>query len=171
MTDLLYKLQKPTPEQLALAEDYSRLSLLWGLIMVALILIVVFSLFIVVAFPSPITILITLLITCGIEFSYNQQNMYDKQRQELDTDERMEQISLVELKDKIKINDDKMEIEPLSEEYQYSSRDNSLQRTETNTFKIVKVDFYTERPIKLISRNGVTFDMTRDEFEKLKEGK
>ena len=75
-----------------------------------------------------------------------------------------EDISITEIKEHIKIDNNRLTINPLPENYQY--KDDVLDRTKPHDFKID--DFYKETNVKLIDSNNNTYEITHDQLEELK---
>ena len=75
-----------------------------------------------------------------------------------------EDISITEIKEHIKIDNNRLTIDPLPENYQY--KDDVLDRTKPHDFKID--DFYKETNVKLIDSNNNTYEITHDQLEELK---
>ena len=73
--------------------------------------------------------------------------------------------SLVEIKDYIKINNNRLTIDALPENYQY--KDNKLDKTKPHDFK--HDDFYKESNVKLIDSNNNTYEITHEQLEELKQ--
>ena len=80
---------------------------------------------------------------------------------------RPQNVSLLEIKDKIKIEQDKMTIEPLDEDYSYIA--NNASANKPQVFRIEVDPFYTNKNAKLIDNDGQQFDITRDKLTRLKE--
>lgn len=79
------------------------------------------------------------------------------------------QISLLDIRDKVTVVDNKLTIDPLDEEYVYT--DSQLSTKEPHVFKVEIDDFFTDKPVQVTDKDGNSFNIPRDEFEKLKEGK
>ena len=79
-----------------------------------------------------------------------------------------EPANIVEIKDHVKINNDKLTIDSLPSNYSYS--DKKLSSNTHHDFKIVKNDFYTDSDstIKLIDKNQKEYTISKDELEELK---
>lgn len=78
------------------------------------------------------------------------------------------QISLLDIRDKVTVVDNKLTIDPLDEEYVYT--DSQLSTNEPHVFKVEIDDFFTDKPVQVTDKDGNSFNIPRDEFEKLKEG-
>ena len=76
--------------------------------------------------------------------------------------------SITEVKDYIKINNDKLTINPLPDKYYYENK--TLKPDEHHDFKIVKDDFYTDENlnVKIVDVTGQEYYISKSEFEKLK---
>lgn len=72
--------------------------------------------------------------------------------------------SLSEIKDYIKIDNNRLTIDALPENYQY--KDDKLDRTKPHDFKID--DFYKELNVKLIDSNNNTYEITHEQLGELK---
>lgn len=82
--------------------------------------------------------------------------------------EYLQPANLIEIKDYIKINNDKLTIERLPDKYYY--KDKKLSKNTHHDFRIVKNDFYTDSDstIKLIDKNQKEYPISKDELEELK---
>lgn len=78
-----------------------------------------------------------------------------------------EPVPITEIKDHIKIENNRLTINPLPENYQYQNR--TLDETKAHDFKID--DFYKESNVKLIDINNNTYEITHEQLEELKRGK
>lgn len=76
--------------------------------------------------------------------------------------------SITEVKDYIKINNDKLTINPLPDKYYYENK--TLKTNEHHDFKIIKDDFYTDENlnVKIIDVTGQEYYISKSEFEQLK---
>lgn len=74
-------------------------------------------------------------------------------------------IPITEIKEHIKIEDNRLTIDALPENYQY--KDNKLDKTKPHDFKID--DFYKELNVKLIDSNNNTYEITHEQLEELKQ--
>ena len=76
--------------------------------------------------------------------------------------------SITEVKDYIKIDNDKLTINPLPDKYYYENK--NLKTNEHHDFKIIKDDFYTDETlnVKLIDVTGQEYYISKSEFEQLK---
>lgn len=79
------------------------------------------------------------------------------------------QISLLDIRDKVTVVDNKLTIDPLDEGYVYT--DSQLSTKEPHVFKVEIDDFFTDKPVQVTDKDGNSFDIPRNEFEKLKEVK
>ena len=79
----------------------------------------------------------------------------------------LEPANIVEIKDHIKINNDKLTIDSLPDNYSYN--DKKLSPNTHHDFKIVKNDFYTDSDstIKLIDKNQKEYTISKNELEEL----
>ena len=79
----------------------------------------------------------------------------------------LEPANLIEIKDYIKINNDKLTIESLPDKYYYE--DKKLSKNTHHDFRIVKNDFYTDSDstIKLIDKNNKEYTISKSELEEL----
>lgn len=73
--------------------------------------------------------------------------------------------SIVEIKDKIKIEGDKLTIEPLPNKYSYNN--DYLTSNESHDFKISKDTFYSDSDVKLVDKRGKEYYIQKPEFEEL----
>ena len=75
--------------------------------------------------------------------------------------------NLIEIKDHIKINNDKLTIDSLPDSYYYANKE--LSPNTHHDFRIVKNDFYTDSDstIKLIDKNQKEYTISKDELEEL----
>ena len=76
--------------------------------------------------------------------------------------------NITEIKDYIKIDKDKLTINPLPDKYYYENK--TLKTNEHHDFKIIKDDFYTDEIInfKIIDVTGKEYYISKSEFEQLK---
>lgn len=72
---------------------------------------------------------------------------------------------LTEIKEQIKIDNNRLTINPLPENYQYQNK--TLDKTKPHDFKID--DFYKESNVKLIDSNNNTYEITHEQLEELKK--
>lgn len=75
------------------------------------------------------------------------------------------EVNLSEIKDHIKINENKLTIEPLPENYKYKSR--YLDNNKPHTFKIYEST--QEYNVKLIDNNDNKYEITSEQLEELKK--
>jgi hypothetical protein len=82
--------------------------------------------------------------------------------------EYLQPANLIEIKDYIKINNDKLTIENLPDKFYY--KDKQLSKNTHHDFRIVKNDFYTDTDstIKLIDKNQKEYTISKNELEELK---
>lgn len=76
--------------------------------------------------------------------------------------------NITEIKDYIKIDKDKLTINPLPDKYYYENK--TLKTNEHHDFKIIKDDFYTDEILnfKIIDVTGKEYYISKSEFEQLK---
>ena len=74
-------------------------------------------------------------------------------------------ITIYQLKDHIKIKEDKLTINPLPKQYHY--KDKILNDNETHDFKIIKNEFYSDVNPKLVDKNGNQYEITNNELNQL----
>ena len=76
--------------------------------------------------------------------------------------------SITEIKDYIKIDNDKLTINSLPDKYYYENK--TLKTNEHHDFKIIKDDFYTDENlnVKIIDVTGQEYYISKSEFEQLK---
>ena len=79
--------------------------------------------------------------------------------------EKKVHTSIIAIKDKIKIEGDKLAIEPLPDKHTYQN--NYLSSNESHDFKIVKDTFYSDSDIKLVDKRGKEYYIQKPEFEEL----
>ena len=79
----------------------------------------------------------------------------------------LQPANITEIKDHIKINNDKLTIESLPDKYYYE--DKNLSKNTHHDFRIVKNDFYTDsdNTIKLIDKNQKEYTISKSELEEL----
>ena len=73
--------------------------------------------------------------------------------------------SIVEVKDKIEIKDNKLTINELPENYLYVKK--YLDKNIPHDFKMVKDDFYQDRDIKLIDNEGTEYKLSAKDFKEI----
>lgn len=76
-----------------------------------------------------------------------------------------EPIPITENKDHIKIENNRLTIDPLPENYQYQNK--TLDKIKTHDFKID--DVYRESNVKLIDSNNNIYEITHEQLEELKK--
>lgn len=74
---------------------------------------------------------------------------------------------ITEIKEHIKVEDNRLTIDSLPENYHYQNY--TLDETKAHDFKID--DFYKESNVKLIDSNNNTYEITHEQLEELKRGK
>lgn len=76
--------------------------------------------------------------------------------------------NITEIKDYIKIDKNKLTINPLPDKYYYENK--ALKTNEHHDFKIIKDDFYTDETlnVKIIDVTGKEYYISKPEFEQLK---
>lgn len=79
-----------------------------------------------------------------------------------------EPVPITEIKDHIKIENNRLTINPLPENYQYQNRtfDKPKDKTKPHDFKID--DVYKESNVKLIDINNNIYEITHEQLEELK---
>lgn len=80
-----------------------------------------------------------------------------------------QRANLTEIKNYIKIDNDKLTIESLPDTYDYKNEE--LKKDQLHDFKIVKDEFYRDMPIKLVDSTEKEYTISKSEFEKLKESR
>lgn len=80
----------------------------------------------------------------------------------------LEPANVIEIKDYIKINNDKLTINGLPSNYHY--KDKELSTNTHHDFKILKDEFYSDSdsPIKLVDKNNKEYVISKSELEELK---
>ena len=73
--------------------------------------------------------------------------------------------TLADIKNQVHINDNKLTIDPLPENYMYNA--NFLTRDEPHDFQIVKNDFYQDEEIKLIDKKQREYKIPSKDFDDL----
>lgn len=73
--------------------------------------------------------------------------------------------SIVEIKDKIEIKNDKLTIKDLPEDYNYVK--GCFDKNEPRDFKIVKDDFYQDSEVTLIDSKNHEYTLSAKEFKEL----
>ena len=90
---------------------------------------------------------------------YKTYNYYQNgKRAEID-------VSIVEVKDRIVIKDDKLTINELPEDYNYVKE--YLHKNEAHDFKIKKDEFYQDSEIKLIDIKDRKYKLSAKDFKEL----
>lgn len=74
-------------------------------------------------------------------------------------------IPITEIREHIKIDNNRLTIDALPENYQY--KNNKLDKTKSHDFKID--DFYKELNVKLIDSNTNAYEITHEQLEELKQ--
>lgn len=74
-------------------------------------------------------------------------------------------VSIIEVKDKIEIKNNKLTIKELPEGYEYVK--SYLNKNEAHDFKIVKDDFYQDSEIKLIDVDNREYKLSAKDFKEL----
>lgn len=80
-----------------------------------------------------------------------------------------QQANLTEIKNYIKIDNDKLTIESLPDTYDYKNEE--LKKDQLHDFKIIKEEFYRDLPIKLVDSTEKEYTISKSEFEELKESR
>lgn len=80
-----------------------------------------------------------------------------------------EAVPITDIKEYIKIENNKLTISPLPENYQYQNKtfDKAKDKTKPHDFKID--DVYRESNVKLIDINNNTYEITHEQLEELKK--
>lgn len=80
-----------------------------------------------------------------------------------------EPVPITEIKDHIKIENNRLTIKPLPENYQYQNKpfDKAKDKTKPHDFKID--DVYRESNVKLIDSNNNIYEITHEQLEELKK--
>lgn len=73
--------------------------------------------------------------------------------------------NLIEIKNHIKINNDKLTIESLPDKYSYNNKE--FLPNEKHDFKIVKDEFFSDNDIKLIDKDSKEYNIKHTEFNEL----
>lgn len=84
-----------------------------------------------------------------------------------DNFEYKEPANLIEIKDHIKINNDKLTIDSLPNKYSYGNRE--FLPNEKHDFKIIKDEFFSDHDIKLIDKDNNEYKIKHSEFNELQE--
>lgn len=79
------------------------------------------------------------------------------------------EASIVEIKDKIEIKDDKLTIKELPEDYNYVKK--YLHKNEAHDFKIKKDEFYQDSEVKLIDIKDRKYKLSAKDFKELESQK
>ena len=74
-------------------------------------------------------------------------------------------VSLLEIKDRIKIENDRLTIDSLPNNYYYKNK--KLTPHELHDFKIIKENFYRDVPVKLIDSTEKEYTISKSELDKL----
>lgn len=77
-----------------------------------------------------------------------------------------QQANLTEIKDYIKIDNDKLTIESLPDKYYYKNKE--LKREQFHDFKIIKDAFYRDNDIKLVDKTNKEYMISKEELEYIK---
>lgn len=75
--------------------------------------------------------------------------------------------NLIEIKDHIKIDNDKLTIENLPDAYQYKNKE--LRKDQLHDFKIVKNEFYRDDDIKLVDKTNKEYTISKSELDELQK--
>lgn len=73
--------------------------------------------------------------------------------------------TLVDIKKQVHINDNKLTIDPLPENYKYNA--NLLAHDDPHDFQIVKNDFYQDAKIHLIDKDQREYELSSKDFDEL----
>ena len=104
------------------------------------------------------TIMILVLVNVGIFVN----NIIDYH---VDNGKRRVDVSIIEVKDRIVIKDNKLTINELPENYLYVKK--YLDKNIPHDFKIIKDDFYQDRDIELIDNEGTEYKLSAKDFKEL----
>lgn len=104
--------------------------------------------------------IITVLILVNVAILVN--NVIDYH---IDNGKSRVDVSVVEVKERILIKDNKLTINELPENYLYVKK--YLDKNIPHDFKIVKDDFYQDRDIKLIDNEGTEYKLSAKDFKEL----
>lgn len=104
------------------------------------------------------TIMILVLVNVGILVN----NIIDYH---VDNGKRRVDVSIIEVKDRIVIKDNKLTINELPENYLYVKK--YLDKNIPHDFKIIKDDFYQDRDIELIDNEGTEYKLSAKDFKEL----
>ena len=104
--------------------------------------------------------IITVLILVNVGLLVN--NVIDYR---VDNGKSRVDASIVEVKDKIEIKDNKLTINELPENYLYVKK--YLDKNIPHDFKIVKDDFYQDRDVKLIDSEGTEYKLSAKDFKEI----
>ena len=77
-----------------------------------------------------------------------------------------QQANLTEIKDYIKIDNDKLTIESLPDKYYYKNKE--LKREQFHDLKIIKNAFYRDNDIKLVDKTNKEYMISKEELEYIK---
>lgn len=108
---------------------------------------------------SAILIVGMLVLTNFLFMGYETYNYY-KNDKRAETD-----VSIVEIKDKIEIKNDKLTIKELPEDYNYVKE--YLHKNEAHDFKIKKDEFYQDSEVKLIDIKDRKYKLSAKDFKEL----
>lgn len=103
-------------------------------------------------------IIVLILVNVGILVNNVIDYYVDKGKSKVD-------VSIVEVKDKIEIKDNKLTIKELPEGYEYLKA--YLNKNEPHDFKIVKDEFYQDSEVKLIDLGNREYKLSAKDFKKL----
>lgn len=104
---------------------------------------------------GPIVSIIILIILPPLYIYYDYKYNFEKEVS----------ASIIEIKDKIKIDGDKLTIKPLPDKHNY--KNDYLTANESHDFKIVKDTFYSDNDVKLVDKRGKEYYIPKPEFEEL----
>ena len=104
--------------------------------------------------------IITVLILVNVGILVN--NVIDYH---VDNGKNRVDVSIVEVRGRIEIKDNKLTIKELPENYLYVKK--YLDKNIPHDFKIVKDDFYQDRDIKLIDNEGTEYKLSAKDFKEI----
>lgn len=78
-----------------------------------------------------------------------------------------QQANLIEIKNYIKIDNDKLTIESLPNTYDYKNEE--LKKDQLHDFKIVKNEFYRDDDIKLVDKTNKEYTISKSELDELQK--
>ena len=112
---------------------------------------------------SAIGLIGMMFLTNFLFMGYETYNYYQNNKR-AETD-----VSIVEIKDKIEIKDDKLTINELPEDYNYVKE--YLHKNEAHDFKIKKDEFYQDSEVELIDIKDRKYKLSAKDFKELESQK